>query len=455
VALGAAIVLASCGGGGGDGAGQPTPPPAPVSIDVSIAGMAVIKVQTGLQGVTLMAEKLTSLSEFGPDRSITLLDNNGAISGRYSAPAGWALIDFAQHPSGEISAVLATARTVRLLRIDRAAVVRSDFALTDAQAPDDPFYDNGGVRDDGSMLPVLTRDAVRLAAIGENLAVTLRTGRNAVVAYRFDYTEGTSYTRIWRTLVEPGLTMFAIGITSGTFDVFRALENHWHVHLDADAAGNVAVAVIGREFIDPLFAVHADFFKQPTEVTTGLLVTQLAPDGRRLVSTAIDTVQPSELYGLRMNGSDIALVGRVFSERRDDGTGWNAYAAHVDRANGALLSYRVVDVDRGDVLFDIAPLAQGRFLVAGVAGYTQNPTGASISEQTTPLLAVLESDGTLKKRIDVVAGLRQNQLRSLAERNGNWLVGGMVNGPGTHSGDGNPALIVADGFVRETTISVP
>jgi len=54
------------------------------------------------------------------------------------------------------------------------------------------------------MLPVLTRDAVRLAAIGENLAVALRTGRNAVVAYRFDYTEGTSYTRTWRTLVNRG-----------------------------------------------------------------------------------------------------------------------------------------------------------------------------------------------------------------------------------------------------------
>jgi len=63
---------------------------------------------------------------------------------------------------------------------------------------------------------------------------------------------------------------------------------------------------------------------------------------------------------------------------------------------------------------DIAPLAQGRFLVAGVAGYSQNPTGASISEQTTPLLAVLtltvakrcslESDGTLKQRIPVGAG---------------------------------------------------
>ena len=448
------ILLASCGGGGGGTTAQTTPPPL-VSINLAVTGMAVVKVQTSAQGVTLMAEKLASLADPGPERSITLLDNNGAVTGRYSAPSGWALIDFSQHPSGEVSAVLATARTVRLVRFDRAAVVRNDFSLTDAQAPDDPFYDHGGVRDDGSMLPVLTRDAVRLAAIGENLAVALRTGRNAVVAYRFDYTDATSYTRIWRTLVEPGLTMFALGITSGSFDVFGALENHWHVHLDADAAGNIAVAVVGREFIAPLFAVHDDYFKEPTDVVTGLLVTRLGPDGARLGSTMIDTLKTSELHGLRLNGDDIALVGRVFSERRDDGTGWNAYAAHVGRVSGALLSYRVIDIDRGEVLFDLAPLSQGRFLVAGAAGYSQNPSGASISEQTTPLLAVLESDGTLKQRIDVVAGARQNQLRSLAARNGNWLVGGMVNGPGTHSGDGNPALIVADGFVHETTISMP
>jgi len=426
-----------------------------VSINLAVTGMAMVKVRTSAQGVTLMAERLTSLSESGPERSIILLGNDGAVSGRYSAPSGWALIDFAQHPSGEISAVLATARTIRLVRFDRAAIVRSDFPLTDAQAPNDPFYDNGGVRDDGSMLPVLTRDAVRLAAIGENLAVALRTGRNAVVAYRFDYTEATSYTLIWRTLVEPGLTIAALGITSGSFDVFGALENHWHLHLDADAAGNVAVAVVSRELIDPLFPVHADYFKEPIGAATGLLVTQLAPDGQRLGSTVIDTVQTSELHGLRLNGDDIALVGRVFSERRDDGTGWNAYTAHVGRASGVLLSYRVIDIDRGEVLFDIVPLAQGRFLVAGAAGYSQNPTGGSISEQAAPLLAVLEPDGTLKQRIDLVAGARQNQVRSLAARNGNWLVGGMINGPGTHSGDDNPAAIAADGFVHETTISMP
>ena len=31
----------------------------------------------------------------------------------------------------------------------------------------------------------------------------------------------------------------------------------------------------------------------------------------------------------------------------------------------------------------------------------------------------------------------------------------MVNGPDTHSGDGNPAAIAADGFVRELGLTLP
>jgi hypothetical protein len=447
-----AVLVASCGGGGSP---KPEPPPQVVPLDLAIPGMAVIKARSAPDGIALLEEKLTSLFETGPERRLTLLDNNGAVRGRYSAPAGYSLVDFAQHPSGEVTLALATTRTVTLLRLDRFAVATNEFPLLDEQAPNDPYYDAGGVHDDGSLLPAFTRDAVRLAAVGESVVVALRTGRNAVVAYRFEYARPGGYARAWRALVEPGLSMFGIGITSGSFDTFGQLENHFHVHLDADASGNVAVAVVGKPILVPLFSAHADYFNQPTDIVSGLLVTRLGPDGQRLGTTLVDTIQSSELHGLRMNGNDIALVGRVFSEKRDDGTGWNAYVAHVDGASGALLSYRVVDIDRGELLFDIAPLAGGRFLVAGTAGYTQNPTGASISEQATPLLAVLESDGTLRQRIDLMAGLRQNQVRALVARGGNWLAVGMVNGPGTHSGDGNPALIAADGFVREISIAAP
>jgi hypothetical protein len=109
----------------------------------------------------------------------------------------------------------------------------------------------------------------------------------------------------------------------------------------------------------------------------------------------------------------------------------------------------VVDVDRGDVLFDIAALPGGRYLALGTTGYVQNPAGASISEAAQPLLALLNADGALVQNLGFPGGARHNQLSTIASLNGHWLLGGMVNGPGTHSGDVQPELIVADGFLQE------
>src|SRR5690349_13889649 len=141
-AIAFAVVLASCGGGGGS-AGVQAPPPAP-ALDVRTAGTAVVKVRQGPDGVTLLEEALTSLSQAGPQRRITLLDPGGAVRGRYSAPAGFFLIDFAQHASGDVSVALASAKTVTLVRLDRLGSVRGELPLVDAQAAQDPFYDSGG-----------------------------------------------------------------------------------------------------------------------------------------------------------------------------------------------------------------------------------------------------------------------------------------------------------------------
>lgn len=108
----------------------------------------------------------------------------------------------------------------------------------------------------------------------------------------------------------------------------------------------------------------------------------------------------------------------------------------------------MIDVDRGDVLFDVAALPGGRYVGVGTAGYTQNPSGASISEAAQPLLVLLNTDGSLARNLGFAGGLRHNQIDTVASFNGQWLVGGMTNGPGTHSGDSQPALIVADGFLR-------
>jgi hypothetical protein len=64
-------------------------------------------------------------------------------------------------------------------------------------------------------------------------------------------------------------------------------------------------------------------------------------------------------------------------------------------------------------------------------------------------LVLLNTDGSLYQNLGYPGGARHNQLTTIAPLNGGWLLGGMINGPGTHSGDGDRALIVADGFLRE------
>ena len=454
-----ALFVAACGGGGGGSATNtpPPPPPPPVTptpLQWSVTGAAVIKVRVATAGTTVMIERLQPIIPAGgPDRSLQFFDANGAMTGRYDAPAGFSIVDFAQHASGDATAALATATTVSLVRVSRTAATRDTTPIIDPLAETDRFYDEGGLHDDHSLLPVFTRDAVALAPIADSVVVALRTGRNATVAYRYDRSSLGGYTGRWRTLVEPGVSVFGVGITSGTFDTFSALENSMHVWLDTDEAGHVAVAVPSTTVGARVFAAHADYFGQSVGAAQeGALVTRLDENGARLGTAIVDTGRPSELHGLRIGAGEALVVGRVFTERRADGGGWDAYAGHVSLASGALSGFRTVDVDRGDILFDIAPLGDGRWIAVGTTGYTQNPDGASVSEPAPALIAVLDGDSAVRARIALPDAPRINEGRSVVPVGTHWIVGGMSNGPGTHSGDGNPAAIVADGFVREVSI---
>jgi hypothetical protein len=250
-------------------------------------------------------------------------------------------------------------------------------------------------------------------------------------------------------LVEPGASILGEGITSGTFDAFGQLQNHLRVFIDVGAAGILAIGIVEAPMLNFTFQAHVDYFNEPITASTGILLTRVrTEDGRRLGSTVIDTRQRAELHGLRASSRGVALVGRVLSEVRSDGTGWDAFVGSVAQ-DGSLGPYNTIDVDRGDVLFDIAQLPSGRYVALGTTGYVQNPGGASISESAQPLLVLLGSDGSLVQSLSFPAGPRHNQLTTVVRIDGGWLLGGMINGPGTHSGDTDRALLVADGFLRE------
>jgi hypothetical protein len=424
------------------------------TVDLAVAGQTVTKVRATGTEVVLLEERLTSLFESGPQRTLAILQSDDRSVQAYAAPSGWTVVDFAVHPSGDISAILTTAREVRIVRLDANGSIRSDQPFLDADSPADPFFNYaGGIKDDASLQPALMHDAARVAPLGESLAVVLRTGRNAIVAYRLDPDGNGAYTRSWRTLVEPGASILGIGLTGGTFDVFGQLENHLRifVDVDADAPDTIAIGAVNAQQSNFTFRAHSEYFGEPIAATSGVLLTRVASaDGNRLGSTVVDTHDRAELHGVRATPGGFALVGRVLSEVRPDGSGWNAFTALVGR-NGTLGSYNVVDVDRGDILFDIAALPSGRYLALGTTSYTQNPSGESISEAAQPLLVLLNHDGAMAQNLGYVGGARHNQLTTIAPLNGRWLLGGMTNGPGTHSGDNDRQLIVADGFLREAS----
>ena len=438
--------LTACGGSVGIGGGFEPPP-----VSVATPGVAAIKLRTSANAWTAMTEKLRPLANVAmPDRRLVIRREGGSASAAYAAPEGWSLIDFAMHPSRDMTAVLASTTGIRLVRLDDQGRVLKQADFADPNAATDAFVgDPLVIRNSQSLVPFATRDAARIAAIGEDAALVLRTGRNAVVAYRLGYSATAGFNTQWRRLVEPGVPIGGVGLTSGSFDPFGGLDSQWRVHMDVNAEGQIAVAVaIG---LTEIVEGHSQHFGEPLDpaLANGVLLTQIAPNGARLTTTVVDTAKKSEIHAIRWVGDLVALAGRVRSEIVPDGSGWDGYVALVQPATRRVTSYRTVHADRGEVIFDIAPLAGGRLLVGGSAGYIQNPSGGSISEEAAPLLAVLDAQGRLVRRLPFAAGPRHNQIRSLAGWKGNLLIAGFDNGPGTHSADGNAALLTADGFIEE------
>jgi hypothetical protein len=434
------LVLAACGGGGEMAATIPA--------EREVANSAVVKLASGSAGLVALDERLVSIFETSPVRTLAITPADGGPLRRVEAPEGWSLVDFALHPSGDITAVLTNQRQVRLWRLARDGSPRRNQAFEDADVALDPYYDDydvGGVPDPTALQPRFTRDAARAYAVGENLVLVLRTGLNAVVAYRLNHS-AEGYVRAWRTLVEPGASVGGRRLSSGSHDVFGQLENHVQFRADVDANGVLAVALT-NVLNTVVFAAHAWHFGQAIPQGFGMLVTRIAADGTRLSSTAVETQRITEVHGLRAVPGGFALVGRLRSAQRPDGSGWDAFMVRVG-SDGSAGALQLIDVDRGDVLFDIAALPEGGYAAVGSTGYWQNPSGASISEEAAPLLVKLSASGALQQRITVTAGPRQNQLRALLRHNGSWLMAGLRDGPGTHSGDLDPALIRADGFVR-------
>ncbi len=463
----AATALA-CAPGSGEAAPQPPPttdgadvappearPPSPKSpapLRLELEGVFVRDAhELPAGGLVALLERPLSLRAMSidPDRELAWLARDGSIRARVRAPAGHAVLDAAVHASGETTVLLASAYGFTLARHDADGVAfASTPVVDDAIATDPPALRPG---EPSSPIEQVTHDVGRIAADGEGVVLATRTGRHSVIAYRagFEPNEKRFVVRS-RTLVVPAHAIYPVGLTGGTYDVFGQLEAHYAVHVARAESGLAYLAVEhARLETGAMLRAHRQVFGE--ELVTDpdgldVFVTRIEADGTRLGTSVVSTPDDDQLYGLRAIGDDAFALGRT-EHWNEAGTGFDALVGRVDP--GGSVTVRTVAVDRGDVAFDVARAPDGGIVVVGASGYAQNPHGASITEESQAFARWLRADGA-EIELPLPRAPRHNEARVVLRLgDGGLVVGGMQDGPGTHSADGDASALRARGFATE------
>jgi hypothetical protein len=248
--------------------------------------------------------------------------------------------------------------------------------------------------------------------------------------------------------VEPAAALFGLGIIGGGFDNFHQGGSVFFVHADADAQGNLYASVAST---DEVLTSHDAFFGEnlraqtdPASLDFGTaVVSQLSRQGTRTFARLMGFPgRKKRLINMRIAGGSLVLVGRI--KTGDQPGSWDAWI-HSSRTTSGQLDYeRSIDVQDGDMFWDVAALGDGRLLAVGTTNYTQNPNGLSVSDARDSLAIVLDSNGLAGNRIALPAGPlgRGNEAMSVSVRGGNQIaISGVQNAPGTH------AQVFSDAFL--------
>ncbi|HVJ93163.1 MAG TPA: hypothetical protein VM580_25355 [Labilithrix sp.] len=384
-----------------------------------------------------------------PLRSVVWTDDFGRASARRDASVGRELLDAVVHPSGDITIVEASNEGYFLVRLDAHRSVRGETHLVDDEILTDPPA--LGPAESRSPIEEVTHDTARLAAVGEGVFLGTRTGRHSVIAYRIDF-EGSAFGVRSRTLIVPAHGITPTAMYGGTYDTFGQLDAHYGVFVAVDSS-NMGWVGVGHARIElgAMVKAHAKVFGEALETDPDWLdayVTRVSPDGKRLGTSVISTPNDEQLYGLRAIDDAVYALGRS-EQWNAEGTGFDAMVARVDRHGAVALT--TFDVDRGDIAFDVVAPKVGGLVVVGASGYSQNPAGASVSEESRTFARWFTGDGSTAM-LDVPNGPRHNEVRFGIEHDGGLLVGGMLDGPGTHSADGDLSLLRARAFVTQARL---
>lgn len=457
------LIIASCGDSSNDSSELPTPSPTPPPVvqsqDILCENLwnssgkiqvtqqnhlAIIKsIPNPVGGVYLLMESLPDKFSAPGQRLLQRLDCQWTVAMEYPVAIDENIVDFELHENGELTLLVVSSTEFTLHRIDLNGDLLNKTIIENI-IPLGAFADIA-----------FSDDTLFLAARHDDLSVSLSS---------FNYTQSTGFTQDWRTMVEPETSPSPWGMIGGSYDTFEQLVQNYQVFITLDQHNNAYVTVPG---LFALFHHHNEFFdEQLLYIGTksdswedapkywpqmDALVTKITISGERIYTRVIGTDLPDEIYGSKIIDNLLYVFGR---STRFHGQFWDGFIATMNIDSGNLHYAHNVDINEGDIFYDVTQLSDGRILAVGATAWHQNPVGYSVSENSEKLAAFINIDGIVTSTITLPHGSRHNQIRSVTALNDQWLLfGGFDNGPGTHSGDSDSALIRADAFL--TTYKLP
>jgi hypothetical protein len=419
------VLLAGCGGTPPGSPGQPLVPR-----DATLSGTAAVRVEpwTDRRWIVLVETLQPQLLVTMPQRKLVWLDSELRVIREYLPPAGRLLIDFTVHPSGAATAVEiepAPSNEV-LVKPFRTWLSRSlsDGRLVSAQL------------DPGLPDPAETRRIV-FSLDRARISASVRWSDNSVRAHRLAFLEEAFHpTRT--TLVEPGADLLAIGIIGGGFDNFHQGDRTAFVYLDVDSTGAAYVVVPSTPDVltahDAFFGDHLLDGADPDHFDYGVsVITRLSPEGARSYAVLSGLGNGKRLLNVRATAQTLWLTGRI--RTGNEPGSWDGWIQSFGASTGQVRSEHLVDVQDGDMFWDLAPLGDGSLLAVGSTHYSQNPSGLSVSDARDNLAVSVGPDGAVRQRVTLPVGPagRGNEVTSVRVIDGWGMFAGLTNGPGTHA----------------------
>jgi len=253
---------------------------------------------------------------------------------------------------------------------------------------------------------VFSLDRARISASGEDVLVAVRWSDNSVRAHRLEFHQGTFHPA-WTTLVEPGADLLAIGIIGGGFDNFHQGDRTAFVYLDVDSTGAAYVVVPSTPEVlaahDALFGEHLLAGADPDHFDYGVsIITGLSPEGTRSYAVLSGLGTGKRLLNIRATAQTLWLAGRI--RTGNEPGSWDGWVQSIEASTGQARSEHLVDVQGGDMFWDLAPLGDGSLLAVGSTNYTQNPSGLSVSDARDNLAVSVGPDGAVRQRVSLPAG---------------------------------------------------